>query len=181
MKTRIQTGDVIEIKKGMYVMAMLQEKFCRLNRPTSTELVTGMINVGDILTNDRISERHYEDEVKDKTKKLIHELQLDGEVIQQEEAENLIRKHLPNIQDFQKEQLDTSIFEGQYVVLRSFMNQEGGGHGEGYWNVETVVCKQLNSDGYDPEGTELTVQISERGFKENQAIQPIRQMRIHFY
>ena len=181
MKTRVQTGDVIEIKKRMYVMANLQEKFCRLNRPTSTEMVTVMINVGDILTNDRINERDYEEEVKEKAKKLIQELLLQDEVIQQEEAENLIRMHLPTIHEFQQEQFDTSTFEGQYVVIRSFMSQEGGGHGEGYWNVETIVCKQLNNGAYNTEGVELTVQITERGFKENQAIQPVRQMTMHFY
>ena len=174
MKSFLQTGDVVEIQKGMSVSVSIPEKFVYSNKRGSNEIVNRLIEIGTIFDNSVDVEM-----VKKQIIKGIQE-SFDFRVgihVESEEAETFVSSIL---EEYKEERFDTSIFIGEYVVVHTELSGGGFGHGihDEYPDGHEVRCKKMKEGLYDPKGIEITFYQS--GCFSNmitpEQIQPIRKM-----
>ncbi|MFF2532431.1 hypothetical protein ACFVS2_26550 [Brevibacillus sp. NPDC058079] len=174
MNPFLQTGDVVEIQKGMSVSVSIPQKFVYSNKRGSSENVNHVIKIGTIFDNSVDVE-----EVKKQIIKGIQE-KFDFRVgiqVKSEEAETFVSSIL---EKYKEERFDSSIFLGEYVVVHTELSGGGFGHGihDEYPDGHEVRCKKMKDGLYDPNGIEITFYQS--GFFLNkitpEQIQPIRKM-----
>lgn len=145
-------GDVIEIKIGMKVYAKIPEKFVYSNAKLSDKLARTNIRIGETREN-KIGVLTYAEISKNIQKVFVHDVGIEIDV---SKINDFV---IANIGSYKTETFDTSIFVGEYVVVKA--NLEGGGTGHGQndvypdgWNV---ICKKLTPEGkYDENGLEVS-------------------------
>jgi hypothetical protein len=176
-KQFLQVGDVVVLQKGMGVYTNLPKKFVYQNRPFSTELTEAELTIGAVKSV-KVDINAVKDEITKGIKERFYSsigADVDDAVIA-----GLVD---PVLAQFKPEQLDTSEFEGEYVVTSTSMK---GGSGpdsrDPYPDGHHVVCKQMR-DGKILDGGH-TVSFFQSGhftvMIHPLEIQPIRKMQMTF-
>jgi len=150
MKNFLKEGDVIFLKAGMKVHAMIPEKFVYGNSMLSKGIARHVVEVGKVFSTepDLASGIHL------LTNAIVQSFESKlGLKIKADDAKAFILTQLPAVKK-EKFVLD----EGEFVVIRTAMEGGGSGHGAGdtYPDGHHVFCKRLNADGtYNDKGTEI--------------------------
>lgn len=113
-KQLLQKGDVIRLEKGMRVYTQVPEKFFYQNRVFSEELTEHDITIGEIYRREEVSKDSVIKEVKDKVEYVVPATY--------EQVKNFMESLGL---DYETQELDTSVYEGEYVV--NYVNYDGGG------------------------------------------------------
>lgn len=141
METFLQRGNIIKLKKNMPVFIMAKEKFGRREYPFSDQLIWTCISIGTILKSEITpieKGRFFIDFKKFLAKQRIF--------IESDKIENVIESILEN----PSESLDTSIYEGTYIVTdAAFSKATTDKQG---WKVEAT---KLENDRYIPAGLKV--------------------------
>jgi hypothetical protein len=176
MTELLQTGDVIEIKKGMKVYAKLLEKFIYAGHYASEKFAQTDIRVGDEKTSS------FEiDKVKESLVVKIQEAF--GRTLSLQVENTAIESFVePMLLGFKTETFDTQVYEGEYVVTKTELSGGGSGHNDTFPDGHHVFCQKLNNGLFDKEGLEIhfyqtgsfTVTIKK------DEIQPIRKLNPTF-
>lgn len=109
MENKLQRGNIIKLKKSKSVIIRVKEKFISENHPFSKTIVESRIYIGDVLERKR-NDR----DIKDLFFGLKIFLNNQGIYPNDEEIENFINVIIKDDND--NERLDTSIYEGEYIV-----------------------------------------------------------------
>lgn len=141
MEKFLQRGNIILLKKDMPVFIMAKEKFGRRDYPFSDQLIWTCISIGTILTNEITpveKGRLFTD-----LKRFLAEQRIFTE-------SNKIENFIESILENQSESLDTSIYEGKYIVTdAAFSKATTEKQG---WKVEAT---KLENDRYIPDGLKV--------------------------
>jgi hypothetical protein len=149
MKKALQEGDVIKLKTGMKVHALIPEKFVYDNKKMSNALTQHEVTVGRYHS----MKPDISADVERLAKSIIDSFDFHlGVKLKRDSALALIAGVIPTPV--------TSTFildEGEFVVIRTAM--EGGGTAmfhDTYPDGHHVFCKRLNPDGsYNDKGMEI--------------------------
>lgn len=156
MNNKLVAGDVFKVKQGMRVYAAVPGRFIYGNTPFDTEYHVTEVTVGSTLfpPGKAVS-------LNQIAKEIVKMMREYSSFIGVEVSEDLLVKALtlPKMDA----SFDTSIFEGDYVVVRD--ESEGGGYAHGLhdyyrdgWNVTAV---KLKNGKYDKKG--LNVRFYQSG------------------
>lgn len=148
-KELLQVGDIIEIKEGMSISADIPNKFVASNRRMSSELTRTDVRIGEVLKNPMDIEKTRTDLEKSLTNCFVVTC---GASVDPVVLHELIELTLNN---YQEEELDTSIFAGEYLVVDA--KKEGGNY-NGYEFFDgdySVQCQKLKDGQFDPNGTKI--------------------------
>lgn len=137
MKRFLKRGDIFEVTEGMRVLAEIPQKFCFSKSLNSKKMYKNSFEVGKKYVISEKNKETYLEMLKDKISEILasHEIEMDNEDIK-----NFISKAQLNME---KEEFDTSIYIGKYVVV----------------NVDSyerkVTAKKLTIDKFDSESLEV--------------------------
>jgi hypothetical protein len=144
----LRQGDVIKLKKGMDVYALIPEMFVIDNRRFSKELIKHEVKIGKVYKNPT--------KVKDQINEIIKDVKeafsYQGYNLQIKDAEKFVTSKVktPKSETFEIE-------EGEYLVTKT--SNDGGGMGMGphdtYSNGHHVFCKKLNKGKFDKDAVEV--------------------------
>jgi hypothetical protein len=158
----------------MDIYAGIPEKFIYSNRSLSNDLAKHEIRIGQVFTNtfdlDKIVGEIAADVIQDFKCK-------SGVTISAQDAREMVANILPDFKN--GEILDTSVFEGEYVVTETTIEDRGCDYPCGYH----VTCKRLQENGeYDENGAEVSFYQSGyfTAVIKPENIQPIRVMMLDF-
>ncbi|WPS85658.1 hypothetical protein SMD22_00975 (plasmid) [Brevibacillus halotolerans] len=152
MKQFLQTGDVVEIQKGMSVFVSIPEKFVFANKRGSNKIVNHVIKIGPILDTSV--------DVEKVKKQIVNGIQesFDFRVGMQVEKDKIESFVSSILEGFSKELFDTNSLIGEYVVIHTELSGGGFGHGiyDEYPDGHKVKCKKLKDGHFDPNGIEVS-------------------------
>lgn len=137
MKRLLRRGDIFEVTKGMQVLAGVPKKFCFSSSLNSKKMYKDSFEVGKKYVISMKNKETYLAMLEDKISEILasHEIDMDNEDIK-----NFISKLQLNME---KEEFDTSIYIGKYVVV----------------NVDSyelkVTAKKLTNGKFDSESLEV--------------------------
>jgi hypothetical protein len=150
MSRELQTGDVIEITKGMRIYAPIPIKLLYTDSPVLTELRVLDIEVGKIRNNYVANIENLKERVAKKIQDVF--ISETGLQMSDDVAQNFV---IQNLQLQMNEQYDGSEFKGEYLVIRTAF--EGGYDKEVYYpDGHHVYAKMLQEGKYDPDGREIS-------------------------
>lgn len=169
----LQDGDIIEIKEGMEIYAPIPEKFVYSNRILSKEY----IKEKDITVGKQINNSADINNIKSTlTKKLKQSIYSEiGAEVSDISIDNLL---LPILEEYKEETLDTRIFSGEYIVVKT-ETVDGTKGKDSYPSGYKVQCKKLNDGKYDENGVDISFFQSGcfTAIIESKDIQPIRNVK----
>lgn len=113
-KQLLQKGDLIRLEKGMKVYTMIPEKFCCSNAPFGETLTRKDIVIGKTYRKEAVSKDTVVEAVRNRIEHVIPTTY--------EQVRDFVESLGLN---YEAEEFDASIYEGEYVV--DYVSYDGGG------------------------------------------------------